>query len=445
MQSTRSISDVPQRTLTEGQLRDENEQERMQIELLHAQKMEALGQVISGVAHEINNPLSAIIAFSQLLRSDERLPPDMVHDADLLVQEANRTRRIVQNLLDFARQRTPDRQPNALAPILERTLELNAYALRAGRIEVRLLLPSDLPPVLIDADQIQQVMLNLTLNAIQAIRGSKPSGTITFTARSESAGDTDTGPRVRLSVEDDGPGVEKTIRPRLFEPFFTTKDVGQGTGLGLSVSYGIVAGHGGNLWFEPAAGGGAVFLLELPAVGPAAVRAARSRHRLMTTPDKPYVRLRPLTAEEFPAFLVASEAGYAEDIEMSGGQTHEAAQQKAKADFAAILPQGLETPGHTIYVVEADGVAVGRLWLAERASGGRQTLFIYDISIDPEWQGRGYGRAAMRLAEEQARARGIGFIELNVFGGNDVARNLYRSLGYVETSVQMRKAVASED
>ncbi len=145
------------------QMRDKTEQERMQTELLHAQKMEALGQLISGVAHELNNPLSAIIAFSQLLRSDERLPADLVHDADLLVQEADRTRRIVQNLLDFARQRTPDRQPTQLAPLLERTLELNAYALRAGRIEVRLLLPTDLPPVLIDSDQIQQVLLNLTL------------------------------------------------------------------------------------------------------------------------------------------------------------------------------------------------------------------------------------------------------------------------------------------
>jgi PAS domain S-box-containing protein len=253
------------------QLRDLTEQERMQTELLHAQKMEALGQLISGVAHELNNPLSAIIAFSQLLRSDERMPEDLAHDADLLVQEADRTRRIVQNLLDFARQRQPDRQPRALGPILERTLELNAYALRAGRIEVRLLLPTDLPPVLIDPDQIQQVMLNLTLNAIQAIRSARPTGTITISARTEPA--TQERPAaVRLKVEDDGPGVEESVRPRLFEPFFTTKEVGQGTGLGLSVSYGIVSAHNGKLWFEPAAGGGAAFLVELPVAEPAAPR-----------------------------------------------------------------------------------------------------------------------------------------------------------------------------
>lgn len=157
---------------------------------------------------------------------------------------------------------------------------------------------------------------------------------------------------------------------------------------------------------------------------------------------KPSVRLRPLTAAEFPAFVAASKAGYAQGIELHGGQTHEAAQQKAEADFPAVLPLGLDTPGHSIFIVEADGAAVGRLWLAEREMAGRKVLYVYDISIHPEHQGRGYGRAAMRLAEDEARARGIGRIELNVFGGNDVARGLYRSLGYVETAAQMRKDLA---
>jgi ribosomal protein S18 acetylase RimI-like enzyme len=156
-------------------------------------------------------------------------------------------------------------------------------------------------------------------------------------------------------------------------------------------------------------------------------------------PDPQALRLRPILAEEFPAFVAASKAGYASDIEVHGGQTHEAAREKAEADFPAVLPQGLDTPGHAIFVVEADGAVVGRLWLAERELGGRRVLYIYDISIDPGHQGRGYGRATMKLAEEEARARGIGRIELNVFGGNEVARSLYRSLGYAETSVQMGK------
>jgi ribosomal protein S18 acetylase RimI-like enzyme len=159
------------------------------------------------------------------------------------------------------------------------------------------------------------------------------------------------------------------------------------------------------------------------------------------TPAEATVRLRPMTPEEFPAFVAESKAGYAHDIEVHGGQTREAALAKAEADFPTVLPMGLDTPGHAIHVVEADRTAVGRLWLGERELGGRRILYIYDISIDPERQGRGYGRAVMRLAEEEARSRGIGRIELNVFGGNDVARNLYRSLGYVETAIQMAKDV----
>jgi ribosomal protein S18 acetylase RimI-like enzyme len=157
------------------------------------------------------------------------------------------------------------------------------------------------------------------------------------------------------------------------------------------------------------------------------------------THAEPTVRLRPMAPEEFPAFVADLRAGYAHDIEVHGGQTHEAALAKAETDIPAVLPLGLESPCHAIFVVEADGASVGRLWLAERELGGRRTLFIYDISIDPERQGRGYGRAAMRLAEGEAHRRGIARLELNVFGGNDVARGLYRSLGYMETSVQMGK------
>ena len=149
--------------------------------------------------------------------------------------------------------------------------------------------------------------------------------------------------------------------------------------------------------------------------------------------------LRALRPDELPAFMEDSIRSYAEGIETQGGQTAEFARQKSEADHAAILPQGLETPGHWIHVVEAGGERVGLLWLAERDSGGRRVLFIYDIEIDEAQRGKGYGRAAMELAEGEAKALGIGRIELNVFGGNGVARRLYRSMDYVETSVQMAK------
>ena len=258
-------------------VRDLSDQERLQRELLQAQKMEALGQLVSGVAHELNNPLAAIIAFSQLLRGDGRLPDDMKHDAGLLVQEADRTRRIVQNLLDFARQRPPERRPTSIATLVQSVLELQSYALGTNRIQVSVDIPEALPEVDLDRAQLQQVLLNLTINAIQAIR-SRERGqpahiwinaslvrarALSSTAKSDRPAEDQR--RVRLAIRDDGPGVPEAARARLFDPFFTTKQPGEGTGLGLSVSFGIVAAHGGHLWYEPGpAELGSSFIIELP-------------------------------------------------------------------------------------------------------------------------------------------------------------------------------------
>ena len=258
-------------------VRDLSDQERLSRELLQAQKMEAIGVLVSGVAHELNNPLAAIIAFSQLLRSDERLPDDMKHDAGLLVQEADRTRRIVANLLDFARARPPERQPTSIAVLVQSVLELQSYALNTNKIQVKVEIPASLPLVDLDRAQLQQVLLNLTINAIQALRGRdrKLPGHLWVTAamvkvRASAAASkveklTDDAGRVRITIRDDGPGVPESARPRLFDPFFTTKQPGEGTGLGLSVSFGIVAAHRGLLWYEPGPSGlGSSFILELP-------------------------------------------------------------------------------------------------------------------------------------------------------------------------------------
>jgi ribosomal protein S18 acetylase RimI-like enzyme len=146
--------------------------------------------------------------------------------------------------------------------------------------------------------------------------------------------------------------------------------------------------------------------------------------------------------EEYPAFIAASKTGYAYDMVVHGGMLPAVAEKKSHDDHAAILPEGLGTPGHAIFVIEAGRDPVGHLWVAERGTPERRTLFVYGVEIDEAQRGRGFGRAAMLLAEGEARARGIGRVELNVFGGNGVARGLYRSLGYVETSVQMAKDLA---
>jgi PAS domain S-box-containing protein len=242
-------------------IRDTTEPDRLQAELLQAQKMEALGQLVAGAAHELNNPLQAIIGFSRLLSADPALPAELREDAALLVVEATRTRHIVENLLDFARQRPPERYPTKLGLLVQSVLDLQSYHL-SGQIGVEVDIPDDLPLVPLDRAMMQQVILNLTQNAIQAIRSAKDEGTIRIAA---SGGFTDSGAEVvRLTVADNGPGVGDEYRDSLFLPFFTTKPPGEGTGLGLSVSFGIVAGHGGRLWFEPAWAGGSVFTIELP-------------------------------------------------------------------------------------------------------------------------------------------------------------------------------------
>jgi PAS domain S-box-containing protein len=242
-------------------VRDLTERTQMQAELVQAQKMDAIGLLVAGVAHELNNPLASIVGFSHLLRTDPNLPADLRNQADMLVQEANRTRVIVQNLLDFARLRPPERVDIELRPLLDSVLGLQSYVLARNRLTVDLDLAPDLPLLSVDRSQIQQVLINLTVNAAQAIHELDRPGTIRIRAHKS----TDKrGPTVRIEVADDGPGVPATIIDRLFMPFVTTKEPGAGTGLGLSVSFGIIASHGGTLRHERNADGGATFVIELP-------------------------------------------------------------------------------------------------------------------------------------------------------------------------------------
>jgi PAS domain S-box-containing protein len=237
--------------------------DRRQEELLQAQKMEAIGLLVAGVKHELNNPLASILAFSQLIRTDRSLPPELRDQADLLIQEARRTHRIVNGLLDFARQGPSERRPMSLRAIVDEVLALQSYTFRPGRIEAIVEIPDDTPTIPLDRAQIEQVLVNLTLNAAQAIQTRSEHGTIRIVAgraMTDVGGDV-----VRMSITDDGPGVPPELRSHLFVPFLVPKAPGEGPGLGLSVSFGIIAGHGGTLRHEAGPRGvGATFIIELP-------------------------------------------------------------------------------------------------------------------------------------------------------------------------------------
>jgi two-component system NtrC family sensor kinase len=234
----------------------------LQAKLVHAEKMAAVGQLVSGVAHEVNNPLTAILGFADLLMENHEVPESARKDLRVILQEAQRTKQIVQNLLSFARQMPPQRNAVQLNMILRRTIQLRSYDFNSHGVDVIEHLDEDLPDIIGDAHQLQQVFLNILNNAYDAVHaiGRPARIEITSTTITGSA----TGDAVEISFCDNGYGISNP--DRVFDPFFTTKEVGKGTGLGLSICYGIVTEHGGEiLCHNNDDGPGATFIVRFPA------------------------------------------------------------------------------------------------------------------------------------------------------------------------------------
>lgn len=245
-----------------------------QSQLVQAEKLSALGQLVAGVAHELNNPLTTVIGFAQLVEEElsdgltARAPVDVAQDLRRIADESERAAGIVRNLLAFARRRTAAREPVHAAELCRTVLALREYELTTSGVTVRTDFDRPLPPVRGDSGQLQQVLLNLMLNAEQAMRGQRERR-LTIAASFDAAADA-----VELTVSDSGHGIEAGNLPRVFDPFYTTRDVGEGTGLGLSICYGIVRDHGGHIHVESAPGVGTSFRIVLPATIPDSCVAA---------------------------------------------------------------------------------------------------------------------------------------------------------------------------
>jgi PAS domain S-box-containing protein len=238
-------------------LSDITDSEVLRNKLVHAEKMAAVGQLVSGVAHEVNNPLTAILGFADLLMENPDLPEAARKDLRVILQEAQRTKQIVQNLLSFARQMPPQRNAVQLNAILRRTVQLRSYDFTSHGVEVIEHLDEGLPDVMGDAHQLQQVFLNILNNAYDAVHEVRRPARIEIMS-------TKSGESVEVSFRDNGDGI--TQPDKIFDPFFTTKEVGKGTGLGLSICYGIVKEHGGEILCHNNLGGqGATFIVRLPA------------------------------------------------------------------------------------------------------------------------------------------------------------------------------------
>jgi two-component system NtrC family sensor kinase len=236
-----------------------------QVQLVQAEKLSALGHLVAGVAHELNNPLTSVIGYAQLVEEELREGPsarpanEVAQDLRRIAEESERAARIVRNLLAFARRQSVARRPQNVGEICNRVLALREYEFRLSDIVLRTEIPAVLPQVLGDEGQLQQVLLNLVLNAEQAMRG-QDTKRLTIGVRHDEQDRT-----IELSVTDSGHGIDASNLSRIFDPFFTTRDVGEGTGLGLSICYGIVRDHGGHIRVESKPRGGTTFRVILPA------------------------------------------------------------------------------------------------------------------------------------------------------------------------------------
>jgi signal transduction histidine kinase/CheY-like chemotaxis protein len=351
------VRDVSERKRREDQSRDGRYQ------LLQAEKMAALGQTISGVAHELNNPLATILSWSERL-AERNVDEKTKQGLEVILGEAERAARIVRNLLTFARKRQTTRAMVDLNQVVRETLALRAYEQKVTNIQVIEALSTGLPEVFVDGHQIKQVLLNLIINAEQACLGAKGSGTIVV----RTMHDTDRGSAV-LEVNDNGPGIPDERQGKVFDPFFTTKEVGQGTGLGLTVAYAIAREHGGRIWLESHPGQGTSFFVELPISGqhlnPPAARAAQQPISL-----EAFKGLRVLVVEDEPALAQAvaealTDAGFKVD---RAGDGEEGLTRLTEANYDLIVCD-LKMP-------RIDGMQFYRAMAAATPALTRRVIFV---------------------------------------------------------------------
>ncbi len=259
------------RSLTIHVMKNITQLKRLKDQLYHSEKLASIGLLVSGVAHEINNPLTGTIAYTELLAmkaTDEGVKADLKK----ILNSAERCKKIVENLMTFSRQRTPSKSLESVNDIIDRAVDLRSYWLKKNNIVI-IREYDPLSTVFVDGQQIQQVILNLLLNAEQAIvESGQAQGRIIFSTKYDKDAQ-----QVTITVIDNGPGIPKAIAAKVFDPFFTTKSVGVGTGLGLSISHGIIVEHGGTIGFENSGGGGVAFTIKLPTGTGAAMTASHFR------------------------------------------------------------------------------------------------------------------------------------------------------------------------
>ncbi len=354
--------------------RDVTDQKMMEQQMLMTSKLASIGELAAGVAHELNNPLTGVIGYAQLLVDNDDVSPEIKSDLKKIHQESQRAAKIVQNLLSFARQRKPEKDLIDINELIQKTLDMRSYRLRTSNIKVHLDLSPDVPLIMADSHQIQQVLLNILVNAEQALTKVKRQGKLWVTSSA-------VGGYVRISITDNGPGIPKENISRIFDPFFTTKEVGQGTGLGLSVCHGIITAHNGNISVESEKGKGTTFTIKLPIIAEesrmvekkAALKESRSRRRkangrILIVDDEPSVR------ESLTRIL--SERGYQTD-----------GAPDAKTALTKIAENNYDLCIIDLKMPKTDGTELYKIMKRRYPASAERVVFITGDMITPATQG----------------------------------------------------------
>jgi two-component system NtrC family sensor kinase len=348
------VRNVSERRRLDDQSRDLYQQ------LLQAEKMAALGQTISGVAHELNNPLATILSWAERL-SERSLDDTSRRGVGVILGEAERAARIVRNLLTFARKRQSTRTLIDLNQVVRETIALRAYGQHITNIDVVTALATGLPSVFADAHQIQQVLLNLVINAEQAMLASHGRGSLVLRTWHDPDRDT-----VVLQVSDDGPGVPVDVKNKIFDPFFTTKETGQGTGLGLTVAYAIVQEHGGSIRVDSPDVGGASFTVELPV----SVETVPRMPRVVTSPTESAAGASVLLVEDERALATAvGEALIDAGLKVDHAGDGEEALARVRRNSYDVVICDLKMP-------RVDGISLYRAIAAATPALARRVIFV---------------------------------------------------------------------
>ncbi len=342
--------------------RDMTQERELRVRLMESDRLAAVGELVAGVAHEVNNPLSSISAFAQLLLRESTLTPSQRESIEVIRTETTRASQVVKDLLAFARRSEPLRAPLDLNGVVARTVRMRQYQFEEAAVRVETELADELPAVMGDARQLQQVCLNLLTNSVQAM---SVTGGGVLRVRTSAVGDA-----VRLEVMDSGTGISPSVRAHIFEPFFTTKKEGEGTGLGLSVSYGIVTAHGGTIEVAETSASGSVFRVTLPSVKMPPSELDATGELLPYTLRSPLAGIRLLFVDDEAALRSGMEAfGALRGFSVVSTPDGLSALEAARASGVDAVVCDLRMPG-------MDGYAFHELLRREHPGLAARTVFI---------------------------------------------------------------------